>query len=150
MDSRPEPKRYEALNGVGKLWLVKVVIKHTGGAGVRHEVHIPLLQTVGREPPVPLCAALQDAGGIGVKAATHAPESAWTIRVRAEASAAQLYMPIGAHFTLTIVIPQVAPLSGFLGGVLHTASSSISGATHKDHVDCAILSLNLTASRYAF
>ncbi len=80
MDSSPEPKRYEALNDVRKLWLLEVVIEHAGGAGVSHEVHIPLLHAIGGEPPVTLCAALQDAGGVSAKAALHAPGrgvSAW-------------------------------------------------------------------------
>ena len=67
VNSRPQTQSYESVDGGGQPGVFQVIIEHAGRAWVSHEVYIPRLHPIRGEPPVPLCAALQEDGIIDVK-----------------------------------------------------------------------------------
>lgn len=54
MDASTQAEGNEALDGVGQLGILQVVIEDAGRARVCQQVAVPLLQPGRRKPPVPL------------------------------------------------------------------------------------------------
>ncbi len=67
VNARPQTQSYESVEGGGQARVFEVIIEDAGRPWVSHEVHIPRLHPICGEPPVPLCAALQEGGVLDVE-----------------------------------------------------------------------------------
>ena len=58
VDAGAQAQRDEALDGVGQLGVLQVVVEDGGRARMRQQIAVPLLQPARWKPPVPLCRPL--------------------------------------------------------------------------------------------